>query len=44
MFRYLKYLPVVIPVVKKFLRSPQGQKALRKGRTLLQSKSTGPRR
>jgi len=44
MFRYLKYLPVIIPVVRKFLRSPQGQKALRKARTLLQSKSTGPRR
>jgi hypothetical protein len=44
MFRYLKYLPVVIPVVKKFLRSPQGQKALAKARTLLSSKGTKPRR
>jgi hypothetical protein len=44
MFRYIKYLPVIIPVVRKFLRSPQGQKALAKARTLLQSKPSGPRR
>ena len=43
MFRYFKYLPVIIPVVLKFLRSPQGKAALAKARSLLQSRSTPPR-
>jgi hypothetical protein len=41
MFRYVKYLPVIIPVVKKFLQSPQGKKALAKARTLIQSRGKG---
>jgi hypothetical protein len=44
MFRFIKYLPVIIPVATKFLRSPQGKAALAKARSLLQSKNTPPRR
>jgi hypothetical protein len=40
-FRYIKYLPVIIPVVKKFLNSPQGKKALAKARTLIQQRGSG---
>ena len=44
MFRLLKYLPIIIPVVSKFLKSPQGKAAVAKARTTLQQRSNRPRR
>ena len=41
MFRLVKYLPVIIPVVNKFLKSRQGKAALAKARTTLQQSRSG---
>jgi RND superfamily putative drug exporter len=33
--RYLKYLPIVIPLVRRFARSPQGQAMIARGRAMV---------
>ena len=33
--RYLRYLPIVIPLVRRFARSPQGQAMLARGRAMM---------
>lgn len=43
MFRLLKYLPVIIPVVTKFVKSPQGKAAIAKARAKLQQRNNRPR-
>ena len=43
MFRLLKYLPVIIPVVQKFLQSPQGKRAVAKAKAKLQQSRSGRR-
>jgi hypothetical protein len=35
MFRLLKYAPVVLPVIIKFVKSPQGQRAIASARARL---------
>jgi hypothetical protein len=42
MFRLLKYAPVVIPLVMKFVRSPRGQRAINDVRTRVQNRKSGP--
>jgi hypothetical protein len=41
MFRLLKFLPVIIPVVTKFVKSPQGQRAIAKARKSLDARKGG---
>jgi len=44
MFRLLKYAPIVIPVVMKFVRSPRGQRTINSVRTRVQGLgSNGPK-
>jgi len=43
MFRLLKYAPIVIPVVMKFVRSPRGQRTINSVRTRVQGRGgNGP--
>ena len=42
MFRLLKYAPVVIPLVLKFVKSPRGQRAINDVRTRVQNRRSGP--
>jgi hypothetical protein len=44
MFRLLKYLPVIIPVVTKFVKSPAGQKAIATAKAQIAAKRGGPAR
>jgi hypothetical protein len=41
MFRLLKYAPVIIPLVSKAVKSPQGQRALAKVKASIQAKRNG---
>jgi hypothetical protein len=41
MFRLLKYLPVVIPVVTKYVKSPSGQRAIAKARKSFDARKGG---
>lgn len=41
MFRLLKYAPLVIPVVSKFVKSPQGQRLIAKAKTRLSGSNGG---
>jgi hypothetical protein len=40
MFRLLKYAPVVLPVIIKFVKSPQGQRAIASARARLSKGSS----
>ncbi|WP_411699113.1 hypothetical protein [Conyzicola sp.] len=41
MFRLLKYVPIVLPIVTKAVKSPQGQRALAKVKASIQAKRNG---
>jgi hypothetical protein len=41
MFRLLKYIPVVLPLISKFVKSPRGQKAIADVRARI-SRKNGP--
>ena len=41
MFRLLKYLPVIIPVVSKFVKSPRGQRMLQSAKSRIGRGNTG---
>jgi hypothetical protein len=41
MFRLLKYAPIVIPMVMKFVKSPRGQRAINEVRTRVQGRGNG---
>jgi len=42
MFRLLKYAPIVIPMVVKFVKSPRGQRTIASVRTRVQGLGNGP--
>ena len=42
MVRLLKYLPVVIPIVAKFVKSPRGQRMIQSAKSRVSNRSGGP--
>jgi len=42
MVRLLKYLPVVIPIVAKFVKSPRGQRVIQSAKSRVSNRSGGP--
>jgi len=42
MFRLLKYLPVVIPIVSKFVKSPRGQRMVQSAKTRISNRTGRP--
>jgi len=40
MFRVLKYLPVIIPVVSKFVKSPRGQRMVQSAKSRINRRGT----
>lgn len=41
MFRLLKYLPVIIPVVSKFVKSPRGQRMIQDAKSRINRRGGG---
>jgi hypothetical protein len=41
MFRLLKYLPVIIPVVSKFVKSPRGQRMIQSAKSRIGRRGNG---
>jgi hypothetical protein len=41
MVRLLKYLPVVIPIVAKFVKSPRGQRMIQSAKSRVSNRSGG---
>ena len=42
MFRLLKYLPVVIPIVSKFVKSPRGPRMIQEAKNRVNRRRGGP--
>ena len=42
MFRLLKYAPIVIPMVVKFVKSPRGQRMIQSAKSRVSNRSGGP--
>ena len=42
MVRLLKYLPVVIPIVAKFVKSPRGQRMIQSAKSRVSNRNGGP--
>jgi hypothetical protein len=41
MFRLLKYAPVIIPIVSKFVKSPRGQRMIQSAKSRINNRSRG---
>jgi len=41
MFRLLKYLPVIIPIVSKFVKSPKGQRMIQDAKSRIGRRNGG---